>query len=113
MVNQYRVERFREKGNAHLVSERLVDRMSTEVPLLLFFSLRDRHIVNDVLLAATFYTVIAKFERVYSSVEQLKSISAFIHQVDLGQDANRPFTLNIDFPCELECVRIGEVRIGR
>ena len=60
MVQQDRVERFREEWNAHLIGERLVDGVLAEVPLFLLFRVGDGHIVNDVLLTAAFNAIVAK-----------------------------------------------------
>lgn len=111
-MDQYRVERFREEGNAHLVCEGLINWMIAEVHQLLLFRLSDRHIVIDVLLTATLDSVIAKLEWVDSSIEQLKSISAFIHQINFCQHSNCSFSLWVDFSGNFKRVRVGEITVG-
>ena len=82
VMNQYRVKRFREERNTHLVCEGLVNGMIAEVRLLLLFSLSDSHLFIDILLTSTLDSIIAELERVYGSIEQLKCISSLVHQIN-------------------------------
>ena len=53
----------------------------------------------------------AQFERIHASREHLMRVSASIHQVQLGEDADCPPTLWVDGSRELERVGVGEVYV--
>ena len=76
--------------------------MVGEVPDLVRNRFFNRHLINDILLRATFHAVVAKFQRIGSSIEQLKRICAFIHKVNLCQHAYCAFTARVDLLCELQ-----------
>lgn len=54
----------------------------------------------------------AEFQWVYSPVKDIHGVRPSIHQVYLGQDADRPPTLGIDGAGELQGFRIGKVYIS-
>ncbi len=51
---------------------------------------------KDVFLRTRYYTDIAQFKRVDLALDNVNAVSAFIHQVNLGQDADRALTLGIN-----------------
>lgn len=53
----------------------------------------------------------AQFERIHTSREYVKRVRASIHQVQLGEDADRPPALWIDGSREIEGVGVGEVYV--
>jgi hypothetical protein len=53
----------------------------------------------------------AQLERVHAPREHVERVRVRIHQVQLGEDRDRPPTLRVDGARELERVRVGEVHI--
>jgi len=53
----------------------------------------------------------AQLERVHAPREDVERVRARVHQVELGQDADRPPALGVNGPRELEGVRVGEVYV--
>jgi hypothetical protein len=81
-----------------------VNGMLAEVFDFVLKGLLNRHLVEDGLLGAALDTVVAEFERVDCSLQQVKSISALVHQIYLRQYAYCAFALRIYLSGKLERV---------
>ena len=98
------VEGLGEEWNSHFVGDGGVNRVLAEIPSFLLFGLGDGHIVDNVLLTSAFDSVIAKFERVYVSIEQLDSVCSLVHQVYFRQHSNRSLALRVDLSGQFQRV---------
>ena len=104
VVNQDLVEGPREIRNAEVVAVLLVDRMlAKEVPLALH-GLQDGDAIEDLLLAAALAPKVTQLERIDLALKKLQSISSLVHQVYLGDDANRPVSFRVDLASQLKSV---------
>ena len=70
--------------------------MIGEELLLILNGISNWHFVHNVLLWATFYSIVAELQRIDTAIEQLKRIGAFVHEVDLGEYANCALALGVD-----------------
>ena len=86
--------------------------MIAKVVDFLLFCVCNAHFVDNVLHTAAFDAIVTKLKRIDCSVEQLKSICAFVHQIDLCQHANRSFALRVDLSRNFKRVRVREVCVG-
>jgi len=67
----------------------------------------------DVLLAAPDDADETELERVDAAGQDVGGVRAGVHEVQLGEDADRAPALRVDGPSELERLGVGEVDIGR
>jgi hypothetical protein len=67
----------------------------------------------DILLGAVHHTNEAKFQRVHSAGQNVESIGAVVHQVELGEDADGPPAERIHMSGKLQSLRVDEIDIGR
>lgn len=67
----------------------------------------------DVLLRAIYDADEAELEGVHATGEDVQRVGAGVHEVELGEHANRAPSLRVDVARELERVRVGEVHVGR
>ena len=65
----------------------------------------------DIPLRAVHNADEAQLERVHAPREHVERVCARIHQVQLGEDPDRPPTLGVDGARKLERVRVGEVYV--
>lgn len=85
--------------------------MIPEELLLLSQRLLHRQVGVDVLLAPVDDTDEPELERVRPPCQDLKRVRAGVHEVELGEHADRPQASRIDGACELERVRVGDVDV--
>lgn len=105
------VERLGEVLRAVLERDVPILRMTSKKLRLAFESVGHALVGVDVPLRAVHDADEAQLERVHAPREHVKRVRARIHQVQLGEDADRPPALGVDGPRELERVRVGEVYV--
>lgn len=66
----------------------------------------------DVLLRTVDDADETKFKWVYAARKNVHGIRAVIHQVQFGEDPNRPFTHGVDMAGQLERFRVDQVNVG-
>jgi hypothetical protein len=105
------IERLGEVLCAVLDRDVPILRMASEELRLAFERVGHALVGVDVPLRAVHDADEAQLERVHAPREHVLRVRARIHQVQLGEDADRPPALGVDGPRKLERVRVGEVYV--
>jgi hypothetical protein len=71
--------------------------MSAEELFFVTYSIFNRQGDVNLMLRAAFYSKIAQFERVYSTLKVLDGVSAFVHEVNFCNYTDCSITIWIDF----------------
>lgn len=100
MVQQNSIERLGEERDAELLGMNSINWMLAKVLLLTTYCLLDRNLVDNLLLGSALDSIVPKLKWVNISLEKIKRVCAFVHEVDLGQNANSPFPRRVHFPRE-------------
>ena len=95
------------------MSDIAVDRVIIEKVLLLLPSILHRHIRNDILLTSVDDTNEAELERIRATCQDIESVRAGIHEVELCQHAERSQTPRVNRTSELERIRVGKINVRR
>lgn len=95
-----------------LVGKSPIGRVSGKELLLLLCCILHRQTNVDVLLRPVDDTDEAELERVDSTGQDVGRVRPLVHQVKLGEHADRPQPSRVDRPGELERIRVGEVHVG-
>ena len=72
--------------------------MSGEKLGLLLYRIPNRQILIDLKLTTALHAKIAKLKWIVLALQSFISVSAIIHQVDLGDDTDCTFTIGVDLP---------------
>ncbi len=100
-------------GSDQLRTQRGVERVFSEEVQLFFDGLFDGHVSHHLLLRAAFHAHVAIFQLELLVLEDLHGIGALVHQVDFGQNSQRPLSLRVEFLGETQGVGSGDVDVGR
>jgi hypothetical protein len=112
VLQQQLLQRARQMRNAAARRDRFVHRVRLEVGLLVAERGAHRLVVDDVLLRAIDDANIAELERNHLTGEHRECIGAGVHDVELGDDAERALAGRIDIARQLERVRVGEIGVA-
>jgi hypothetical protein len=82
-----------------------------KLPLVLQ-RIRNSLLVLNIPLSSVDHGHVAQPQRTDAPSENVHNVGTVVHEIDLGQDANRPLTLGIHLARQLETVRIGQIRVG-
>lgn len=88
-----------------------VDRVVLEEILLFPPSIVHRYVLHDVLLTAVDDADKAQFERVCPPGEHVERVGASVHEVQLGEHAERAQSTGVHRARELQRVRVGQIHI--
>lgn len=67
----------------------------------------------NILLGTVHHTNEAELQWVHSAGQNVESVGAVVHQVELGEDADGPPAERIHMSGKLQSLRVDEVDIGR
>lgn len=86
--------------------------MVLEVSLFIFQSRHDRFRRIDISLSSVDNGDITELEWDDPSSQDIHNVRSLIHQVDLGQDTDRPRSIWVHLSCHFQTVRVGQIRVG-
>ena len=107
------VESASEVGGAHARRKRSVRAARLEVVFFGSQRFTDRLSGLDVLLGAADHADVAKLKRVDLALDDVDTVGALVHQINLGQNTNCAIALWVDSSSEFEGVRVGQVLVRR
>ena len=113
MSRQQLVAPFGQEARAVVGGELAVQRMARKELGLLLQAALDRLVGVDVLLAAVDDADEAEAQRVRAAGQNVECVGAAVHEVELGQHADRARSVGVDLVRELDGVRRGNVLVGR
>ncbi len=113
VAHEHLVERLGEVLGTASVCDILIGSVGAEELLFSPSCCKHRDVAVDVLLGTVDDTDETELERVDTTSENIESVSALVHQVELGQDTDGASTLRIHGASELETVRVGKIDIRR
>lgn len=113
VVGELLVERFLQVRCAQLVGEVPVRAVAQEEVALGLQRQRDVLAAFDVLLRAIDDADVAAAQRQQPILQDVAGVGALVHQVQLGDDADRPDALRIDLLGQLQRIGVGQIGVGR
>ena len=111
MPHQHLVQRLRQISRPVLVRDVAVRGVGPEELALALERVAQRLLRVDVRLRAVHDADEAQLERVHAPREDVERVRARVHQVELGEHADRAPALGVDGPRELEGFRVREVDV--
>jgi hypothetical protein len=66
-----------------------------------------RDILINLLLRATFHTIVPEVEWVDFPLEKVQGICTLVHQINLGNYTDGTLSIWVDFPSHLQGIRVG------
>lgn len=84
--------------------------MLKEVPLGLQ-SVRKRSAALDVCLRTVDNTNETKLQRVHTSGQDVHGVCSVVHEIQLGENTNRPLAHRVDMAGQLQCFRVDKIDV--
>jgi hypothetical protein len=81
-----------------------------ELPLVLE-RIGDRLLILDIPLSSVHNWDITQPQRNDATGENVDNVCSIVHQVDLGQHTDCPLSFGVNFSCELQTIRVGQIGV--